>query len=363
MAFIGYYEFSLLGVTRLGIFSPGVAENTYSVQIFESTVQELQPLGEEHLRYLPMVFLDRRIVYVLSYCETIEKREVYIVNRRHFALEGGCKLIFREGQADIYGISQQWFHGDVACTHINDDEFPPNQFSTFGRFSNYNFRDNLFFKYCQRESIAAAFQKALRASKGARKINFTVANIRPDVWEEIISYLDGADVFKKSGTRTQDIASDEVVCKIAGSKDLRMVHVDDVTLLQDYLGKCYSHFPICDTADLPTINLVGCHYTSLECFNLFYDINCCELRVANVGPITESTQDQATLIMEQRSIDIEFWKQKLEEKWFFNIESKTWVYVILVDFVRKALRRIGTRFTLVFVSAREKYVCTNVFSH
>jgi hypothetical protein len=48
--------------------------------------------------------------------------------------------------------------------------------------------------------------------------------------------------------------------------------------------------------------------------------------------------------MEQRSIDIEFWKQKLEEKWFFNIESKTWVYVILVDFVRKALRRIGTRY-------------------
>ena len=35
---------------------------------------------------------------------------------------------------------------------------------------------------------------------------------------------------------------------------------------------------------------------------------------------------------------------ELEEKWFFNIESKTWVYVILVDFVRKALRRIGTRY-------------------
>ena len=52
MAFIGYYEFSLLGVTRLGIFSPGVAENTYSVQIFELTVQELQPLDEEHLRYV-----------------------------------------------------------------------------------------------------------------------------------------------------------------------------------------------------------------------------------------------------------------------------------------------------------------------
>ena len=73
MAFIGYYEFSHLGVTRLGIFSSGQVENTYSVRIFESIVQELEPLGEEHLRYLPMVFLDRRIVYVLSYCDIIDK--------------------------------------------------------------------------------------------------------------------------------------------------------------------------------------------------------------------------------------------------------------------------------------------------
>ena len=135
-------------------------------------------------------------------------------------------MIFREGQADIYGISQQWLRGDVTCTHINDDEFPPNQFSTLGHFSNYVFLDNLFFKYCQRESIAAAFQKALRASKGVRKINFTVANIRPDVWEEMISYLDGADVFKKAGTRAERKSRFRLrrscICKIARSRARRI---------------------------------------------------------------------------------------------------------------------------------------------
>jgi len=57
-----------------------------------------------------------------------------------------------------------------------------------------------------------------------------------------------------------------------------------------------------------------------------------------------STQDQATLITEQRVIDIAFWRQHLEKKWFFNVESNTWVYTILVDFVRNALRRVRTSF-------------------
>jgi hypothetical protein len=60
-------------------------------------------LGEQHLRHLPMVYLDQRTTYQLSFDETSDKSEVYIVNRRCFAIAGGCALIFREGQDDIYG--------------------------------------------------------------------------------------------------------------------------------------------------------------------------------------------------------------------------------------------------------------------
>ena len=78
MAFIGYYEFSQHGIEKLGLFVSGVDENTYSVQLFESTVQELQPLGEEHLRYLPMVFLDRRRTYQLPALQIYDKNEVCV---------------------------------------------------------------------------------------------------------------------------------------------------------------------------------------------------------------------------------------------------------------------------------------------
>ena len=81
MTIIGYYKLSYLDDTRLGIFSPGVAENTHSVQFFDSTVAEVALLGEQHLRHLPMVYLDQRTTYQLSFDETSDKSEVYIVNR------------------------------------------------------------------------------------------------------------------------------------------------------------------------------------------------------------------------------------------------------------------------------------------
>jgi hypothetical protein len=314
------------------------------VHFFDATVAEVALLGEQHLRHLPMVYLDQRTTYQLSFDETSDKSEVYIVNRRCFAIAGGCALIFREGQDDIYGISQQWLLGDANLTDISIDDFPANQFSTAGRFSRVSFLDDMFFKYCQRESICAAFQQSLRSSKGIKKIMFTVGNIRPDTWEDILSYLDGVEIVKKAGTRTQDIASDEVVCKIAGAKELRSVHVDDPTLLEGFLGKGYSHYPICDASDLMTVNLRTCLYTRLECFNLFFDNNLCELRVANVGPVLESRQDQATLLLEQREIDVKFWKLRLENKWFFDVEAQIWIYVLLVDYVRKGLRRRKTRY-------------------
>ena len=82
MAIIGYYTLSYLGDTRLGIFSPGDAENTYSVHFFDATVAEVALLGEQHLLHLPMVYLDQRTTYQLSFDETSDKSEVYIVNGR-----------------------------------------------------------------------------------------------------------------------------------------------------------------------------------------------------------------------------------------------------------------------------------------
>ena len=78
MAFVGYYEFSHHGVVKLGFFISGTVENIYSVQL-------VRELGEEHLRYLPMVFLDRRRTYQLSADEIYDKNEVYVFNHRHFA--------------------------------------------------------------------------------------------------------------------------------------------------------------------------------------------------------------------------------------------------------------------------------------
>ena len=79
---------------------------------------EVALLGEQHIRHLPMVFLDQRTTYQLSYDETADKSEVYVVNRRWFYIAGGCALIFREGQEDTYGISQQWLLGDASPTDI-----------------------------------------------------------------------------------------------------------------------------------------------------------------------------------------------------------------------------------------------------
>ena len=39
---------------------------------------------------------------------------------------------------------------------------------------------------------------------------------------------------------------------------------------------------------------------------MFYDINECELRIANVGGIRDVSSDEATLLIEQRKLDIYF---------------------------------------------------------
>jgi hypothetical protein len=85
-----------------------------------------------------------------------------------------------------------------------------NSFQQTGRYDVHDFLDDLFFLNKQRESIAKAFQKALRSSKGIRDIKFVVDNIRPDVWEAMVVALDDDRAVKsKTGTRTEDIATDE----------------------------------------------------------------------------------------------------------------------------------------------------------
>lgn len=92
-----------------------------------------------------------------------DKTEVYIVNRRHFTIEGGCQIIFREGQKRIYGISFEWLHNSNIYTVINDFQFSKNDFSICGFNSPFSFLDRMFFQCNQRETIAEAFQKTLRS--------------------------------------------------------------------------------------------------------------------------------------------------------------------------------------------------------
>ena len=94
-----------------------------------------------------------------------------------------------------------------------------NSFQQTGRYDVHDFLDDLFFQNKQRESIAKAFQKALRSSKGIRDIKFVVDNIRPDVWEAMVVALDDDRALKsKTGTRTEDIATDEKICKVVAQQ-------------------------------------------------------------------------------------------------------------------------------------------------
>ena len=117
--------------------------------------------------------------------------------------------------------------------------------------------------------LFTAEQNLLLSQQSLSNVNnkFIVENIRPDVWESIVLLLDDANAVKsRTGTRTEDIATDERVCKIVGAKNLRMIHVDDVTILSSFLGNCYNFFPICDAADLPAVNLQTCRYSTLEIY-------------------------------------------------------------------------------------------------
>ena len=110
MTFVGYYEFSYRGSDRIGLFSTSLLEEVYSVEFFKLLNQEesIVRLGEQHIRYLPIVILDKRQTFHVSFEECLNKKSVYIVNRRHFCGGGGCIAKFREGQEGIYGISKQF---------------------------------------------------------------------------------------------------------------------------------------------------------------------------------------------------------------------------------------------------------------
>ena len=125
-----------------------------------------------------------------------------------------------------------------------------------------------------------------------------------------------------------------------------MLHINDVALLYSFLGSSYSYYPICPASDLQGIDLETCRYSSLTCFNLFYDSSSCEMRFANVGGIESSPREDAVLVLEQRAIDLKFWKRELEQKWFYEVERKKWVYVLLVDFNKGFFKKRRTSYDL-----------------
>jgi len=209
MSFVGCFEFQQGGVKRLGIFSScGGDVDSFWVQICERTDHPLKLLGAQH-----NVYVDRRRSLKLSVIETAERRPVYIVNRRFFALEGGCRVTFR---ADVYGISKEWLRRNDQLSDLAGEDFPPSDYWRLECYSKDSFLGDMFYKYQQREVLAASFQLALRNSRGIYKVNFTVQLIRPDTWEHLFSLLGGdIRVQKKNGTRTQDIETDEFVSKVS----------------------------------------------------------------------------------------------------------------------------------------------------
>ena len=127
---MAFFLFKLENVEKNGLlFSSCEIVNYFSVK------NELLPLGERHLAHLPLLILDKRRSYHASAAETEDKIEIYIINRRHFAIEGGCQIIFQEGQRKIYSISQEWLQGAEYSSALGNLAFPKNDFSFTGHYS------------------------------------------------------------------------------------------------------------------------------------------------------------------------------------------------------------------------------------
>jgi hypothetical protein len=88
-----------LRIWALGIFSPGAAENTYPVPFFDATVAEVALLGEKHIRHLPMVYLEQRTTYQLSFDETSDKSGEYIVIRHCFSIAVGNMTMYTDSRS------------------------------------------------------------------------------------------------------------------------------------------------------------------------------------------------------------------------------------------------------------------------
>ena len=68
---------------RLGFFQAG---NEYALFIEVVLLScKISPLGNEHIHYLLILILDKRLILLLSFALTADEKEVNVVYYRHFA--------------------------------------------------------------------------------------------------------------------------------------------------------------------------------------------------------------------------------------------------------------------------------------
>ena len=97
---IGYFKYSHGEdqLQRLGRFTK--AGDDYSVERFmleELPVGQHLPIEERHLAYLNSVTIDITARNLEIVPGTVFKIPIFVVNKTHFKMAGGTKIIYREG--------------------------------------------------------------------------------------------------------------------------------------------------------------------------------------------------------------------------------------------------------------------------
>ena len=76
-----------------------------------------------------------------------------------------------------------------------------------------------------------------------------------------------------------------------------------------------------------------------------YDVYSMELRISSItGSIALVPHEMGTLQLEQRQHDMAYWKNKIEGKWWFDTDGKSWLFAVSVAYSSDDVRTIRSQY-------------------
>ena len=120
-----YYKFedTKSGRFQFGRFCTG--GRMYCPLYLDGEVKDLE-IMEMHLQLLPVLILDLTTLLPVPPA-SVKLIPIYIVNRVHFTIAGGTKVVWREGKEYLFSISEKYDFDDDNETNripIHSSEFP-----------------------------------------------------------------------------------------------------------------------------------------------------------------------------------------------------------------------------------------------